>query len=544
MNETTKSLIFVAVAAIAGIAAYIARPTAGEVDSAVPMEKELFESFKDPLLASSLEIVKPDDTSSTVQSFKVLQENGLWVIPSSSNYPADARDRIKNAATVLIGLDVIDIASDKKSEHELYGVIQPETGKTLTNLKGVGAMVTIKDSSGKELASLIVGKSPKGQPDQHFVRRPSQDRVYVTKINLDQISTKFEDWIDKDLLNINPLDVSAMELKSYSFKPMRDPSSGRTVLQLSPKADLNVIYDDKLSKWTPGDLWAYATQDQQSVKKEAPLSEQEELDSAKLDGLKTALDNLQIAGVRRKPAGFTADLKAEKSFAENGEAIESLRSKGFIPRAAASGEIDIIGTDGEINISCKDGVQYALRFGEIDQGEDGKVTTELNRFMLVSVKLNKDAIPPPVLEVEPAGPEAPKPTEPKEGEKKDDQQPPDDVAAEAKLAQERERVKKENERKTSEYNTKLNKANSRVSELNYRFADWYYLVSDETFKQLSLNRSDIVKEKPEAARDGFGVDAFRALQREGVNPPPPEPKLPSLPPGGGFPGGRPPFGQQ
>jgi hypothetical protein len=549
MNENMKSLVFVGVAAVAALAAFFARPSSGSIDS-VPIEKTLFADFKDPTVATSLEIVKPDAASSTVQTFKVQQENGLWVIPSSSNYPADAKDRLKNAATALIGLDVIGVATDKQSEHELYGVVQPDSGKALSNLKGVGTMIAVKDAGGKDLASLIIGKSPKGQPDQHFVRRPSQDRVYVTKINPDQVSAKFEDWIEKDLLNLNPLDVSGIDIKNYAVLSGVDPNTNRRVRQKVPRADLMVKFDEKENKWVPGKMTVYAMKEKVE-EKEAPLTETEELNSEALDALKTALDNLQIAGVRRKPAGFSADLSADKSFADNEEALQSLMGKGFFPVPNSAGELEIYGTDGEMHVLTKDGVQYILRFGAVDQGEDGKATTaSVNRYMLVTAKLNPEAIPPPVLEPEPAGPEAPKTEAKKEEEKKegdkpqDDPKKQDDVAAEAKRAQERERIKKENERKTSEYSQKLNKAKSRISELNYRFANWYYLVSDDTFKKMNLTRSDIVKETANAAKEGFGIDAFRALQREGVNPPPEMPKLPNQPPRGGRPsGGFPGLGQ-
>lgn len=541
MNENTKSLIFVGVAVVVGLAAFFARPSSGDVDNVLP-EKTLFADFKDPTVATSLEIVKPDTESSTVQTFKVQQENGLWVIPSSSNYPADARDRLKNAATALIGLDVLGVATDKQSEHELYGVVQPDAGKALANLKGVGTMIVVKDAGGKDLASLIIGKSLKGQPDQHFVRRPSQDRVYVTKINPDQISTKFEDWIEKDLLNINPLDVSGIDIKNYAVLTGVDPQTNRRVRQKVPRADLEVKWDETENKWIPGKM-TVGSMKQKIEEKEAPLAETEELNSEALDALKTALDNLQIAGVRRKPAGFSADLKAEKSFADNEEALQSLLGKGFFPVPNAAGEIEIFGTDGELHLFTKDGVQYILRFGAVDQGEDGKATTTaVNRYMLVTAKLNPAAIPPPMLEPEPTGPEPSKPAEAKEEkkegevEKKEGDKPQDDVAAEAKAAQERDRIKKDNERKTSEYNQKLNKANGRIAELNYRFANWYYLVSDDTFKKMNLTRSDIVRETPDAAKEGFGIDAFRTLQREGVNPPPELPKMPTAPPRGGRPG--------
>lgn len=543
MNETTKSLIFVGVAAVAAIGAFLARPQAS-IDPDGPEIKTLFETFKDPSVAKSLEIVRPDEATSTVQSFKVQQENGLWVIPSSGNYPADAKDRLKNAATALIGREVIGVATDKPSEHELYGVVQPDASKSLSNLKGVGILVSVKDAAGKDLASLIIGKSPKNQPDQRFVRQPTQDRVYVTKISPDQISAKFEDWIEKDLLNLNPLDVSGLDVKNYSLVPVRD-QTGQTRLAQQKRADMSFKFDEKTNLWSPSKMVVYTGQIPRQKEQPAPLGEQEELNGARIDELKTALDNLQIAGVRRKGAGIAADFQADKSIADNAEAQLSLKEKGFYPIPNDSGELEIYGTDGEMRVFCKDGVIYDLRFGDVDQGEQGKGTSEINRYMLVSVKLNHDAIPPPELEVEPAGPETPKKEdEKKEGDQKPDQQKPDDVAAEAKLAQERERIKKENERKTSEYNIKLNKAKNRVKELNYRFADWYYLVSDETFKKLSLTRSDVVKETEGAVKEGFGVDAFRALEREGVNPPPPKPKMPSPPPGGRFPGGGPGFGQQ
>ena len=44
------------------------------------------------------------------------------------------------------------------------------------------------------------------------------------------------------------------------------------------------------------------------------MSADEELNAAKLDELKTALDDLKIVDVSRKPAGLSADLKAAADF--------------------------------------------------------------------------------------------------------------------------------------------------------------------------------------------------------------------------------------
>jgi hypothetical protein len=55
-----------------------------------------------------------------------------------------------------------------------------------------------------------------------------------------------------------------------------------------------------------------------------------------------------------------------------------------------------------------------------------------------------------------------------------------------------------------------------VAELNARFADWYYVVSEDVYKKIRLVRGDIVKEAAKAKEEGFGVDAFRKLEEEGL----------------------------
>ena len=51
------------------------------------------------------------------------------------------------------------------------------------------------------------------------------------------------------------------------------------------------------------------------------MAADEELNAAKLDELKTALDDLKIVDVSRKPAGLSADLKVAADFASNREAV-------------------------------------------------------------------------------------------------------------------------------------------------------------------------------------------------------------------------------
>ena len=59
------------------------------------------------------------------------------------------------------------------------------------------------------------------------------------------------------------------------------------------------------------------------------LAADEELNTAKLDDMMTALDDLKIVDVRRKPQGLSADLKASANFLNDANAVQSLEKCGF-----------------------------------------------------------------------------------------------------------------------------------------------------------------------------------------------------------------------
>ncbi|SVC39350.1 uncharacterized protein METZ01_LOCUS292204, partial [marine metagenome] len=81
-----------------------------------------------------------------------------------------------------------------------------------------------------------------------------------------------------------------------------------------------------------------------------------------------------------------------------------------------------------------------------------------------------------------------------------------DPAAEyAKKRAEREaeiaRIKAENTRKQNEYNAKVKKAKDRAKELNERLAGWYYVISNDVYAKIRLDRTDFVKKKETAGGD-------------------------------------------
>jgi len=69
----------------------------------------------------------------------------------------------------------------------------------------------------------------------------------------------------------------------------------------------------------------------------------------------------------------------------------------------------------------------------------------------------------------------------------------------AKMRAQREadiaRVKAENARKQKEYTDKVTKAQARVKELNEKLAGWYYVISNDVYEKIRLERTDFVKSK-------------------------------------------------
>jgi hypothetical protein len=71
----------------------------------------------------------------------------------------------------------------------------------------------------------------------------------------------------------------------------------------------------------------------------------------------------------------------------------------------------------------------------------------------------------------------------------------------AKQKVERDRVEKENQRKQDAYDKQVEDGRKLAKQLNSRFADWYYIVSDATYKKIHLGRDDVIKKKDKPAGD-------------------------------------------
>ena len=482
--------------------------------------KVLFPDLADASKAASLEIVSFEDETATLKPFKVVRSEGVWVLPSHENYPADAKDQLAAAATELIERPVLDVVSDSPGDHETYGVIEPDPEKVKVGMTGVGQLVEIRDASGNKLARLIVGKEdkrpagagPSSGRTLRFVRRAGQDRVYRVELDTSKFTTKFDDWIEKDLLKISPWDVRRLTIDDSSCTFGMDEASGRPTISLDRRSRAELGYDDKDAAWSLIKLEGF---DDKNQPKEEKLGEDEELASGKLNDLRNALGDLKIVDVVRKPSGLSADLKAEESFAGDREAVMSLAQRGFF--AIQKG--DLVSSNGETIVGMKDGVEYLLRFGNgttvagadaspagdtaREDGEEPSSST--GRYLFVSARVNEGLLEKPTFDPVPDAPAenaAKQADAPKDGDdnKKDgaadELKKAEEAEAKAQAAlEERRRVEAENRRKQEQYDERVKAAQKRVRDLNNRFADWYYVVSDKEYDKIHLGRGGMIQKK-------------------------------------------------
>jgi len=445
MTEIAKTVVFVVVGVAAlGLALLVDlanRPSESAVGGPIAVGEPLFEDF-DALEVTELEIVEWNEETGTPRFFKVAQVNNVWSIPSHSNYPADAKDQLSKAAPSVMGLNVVKFESDSPGDFSEYGVVDPASENLEPGTTGVGTRVVMKNKEGKELVALVIGKEVPDRSDLHFVRRVGEDPIYTVKIDPSKLSTKFQDWIEKDLLKLNTWDIKQIRVRDYSI----DELAGR----VRARSQFAVEYNDTGdTRWKL--LESKTLNPETGEWTDRTLSDQEELNTEKLNDMKYALDDLEIVDVARKPEGLSANLRATGTIVPDDEAWLSLRQKGFY-LVPVSGQLR--SNEGEALVLMKDGVQYTLRFGEIvedtsggekekDQEATGEEKTEeekdkaekadsdLNRYIFVMAEFNPDLIPKP--ELEPL-PELPEGADDAAGQKPDDQQPGDEKPDDKKPA--------------------------------------------------------------------------------------------------------------
>jgi hypothetical protein len=558
MNENSKTILFIAAAVACVALAFYTAPDARDPSSqGSKMGQALFESF-DPRSATGIEIVEIDEDDLVSKSIEVSQTEKGWLIkrPGKVDYPANADNQVKNVSSLLFDLRIIDQAAEGAGEHANFGVLDPS--KANPSDAGIGKMIALKNNTGANLAQLIIGNEVEGLSNTRFVRKPEENAVYRVELqNVNDVTTKFVDWVEKDFLDIDKWNIKQVTFDNYEIKDGKIAPSAKQVLD----------YDNSEWKLVGSNI-----------------SEDEELDKEKLDDMKDAFDDLEIIDVERKPEILISSLRKGSEFVDANNIQElqssanSLIQKGFRPvneldkdgkplsYPNGKPKLKVVSQKGEVLVGMKDGVEYVLRFGETYRGpEDDENSTGDSRYIYAYARVNESLLEQPVLEpvpaplVEPISDEnsssVPPTTPDSNGSKGDNgdqgqegkpsvppiappgpppsfippSPPPsltpppppspeeinsqetnssapsngEDNFAKEKADRDAEiaRIKASNAQKQMEYQGKVTKAQARVNELNENLAGWYYVISNEVYEKIRLDRSDFVKAKEKEESD-------------------------------------------
>ncbi|MDR3234782.1 MAG: DUF4340 domain-containing protein [Planctomycetaceae bacterium] len=530
MSETLKTFIFVILAVVLAAAVYVSRPAVVEFKSEEMIGKQLFPKFTDPLAVKTLEIVQID-ASGEKADFKIAEIGGVWSIPSHDNYPADAKDQMAKTAEALTGLTVLDVVTqndggnDTAALQAMYGVIDPADNAG----DSAGMKIALGAANNEQLVNLIIGKKVTSKadgtaPDEsagkelHYVRVPGQQPVYVMEIDPSRFPADFDRWIEKNLLDISTLDIKQIFVDEYSFKIEVGLSDGGLQETLAPEFKGDMTFDYNASetgaaKWKPGKMMGFKGQNYQYY--ERKVEADKELNTETLDAAVSALNDLKIVSVLRKPGELAKSLREGKAFGKiKADADASMKKTGFylvgIPDLKGDKtktKLQLLSNEGDIQLRMKDGIRYNLRFGDLtgteseikedaakqpEEGQpDGSKTAEekktlgANRYLFITADFDASAIPVPEVKKIPEMPEVPKDTKPEDAEK-----------LQMGIQKEIEAVEKENKREEERYKADIEAGKKRAERLSARFADWYYVIPEDVYKKIHLTEANVFRTKP------------------------------------------------
>lgn len=447
MDETKKTIIFAGAALVLALAAFVFSPSRITPEAFLDQGEAFYPEFTDPNEATTLEVIDYDETSGTARPFKVTFANGRWTIPSHHDYPADAKDRLAKTAAGVIDIKKDDFRTSDAADHERCGVIDP-LDATSPSLTGRGSRITLKGKDDQVLADFIVGNAVPDRPGFRFVRIPGQNRVYAARMDID-LSTKFSDWIETNLLEVSDNKIDKLMIKDYSIDERT-----RSVI---PRDNVELKRND-------GGKWSMTGS-----------KSGRELDSAKVKSMVSSLAGLKIVGVRPKPEGLSASLSNPEGSEISQEGRVSLQSKGYY----FTRDNSLMSNEGELDVRTDEGVIYILRFGEVlygsgleltagglaSEGDDVDSQGKANRYLFISAGFDNKYFK------KPASPTS-----------TDFLKKPDSLWTAA------DRKNKEKQDALDEWQKKVDKGKELADQLNKRFADWYYVISEDSFDKIHLNR--------------------------------------------------------
>ena len=395
MNETTKTAAFVGSAVAMFLAAvftsYANQPKPS--DDFETIGQPFYADFEGTSQAKSLVVTSIDPDAIKEQKFEIKQVDGLWQIPSHQGYPAEAAERLARTSASLVGLTRDSLVGRRTSDYEKFGVVDPRNDD-IVDIESVGQSVTLRDANEDVLVDLIIGdRANKEQEDMgqmaesssdetyYYVRRADETNIYRIPLNI-ELSTKFSDWIEPDLLQLDAEDVIQLEMNNYQIQERSGGIFGHV-------KELTKVQGDDISLSRPS-----STEDWE-LKKLMP--ESEKVKQSTVEDIVDVLDEMAIVDVEKKPTldgrilldadlnysvtpaqaklmsittqreldALSPDQQLEFQSLQRGimELQRDLESKGF-SFGQTGQKLELVSAGGEMRAGTSDGLRYTLHVGK------------------------------------------------------------------------------------------------------------------------------------------------------------------------------------
>jgi hypothetical protein len=404
---------------------------------------------------AGLRIVTWDDAAGAPKVFEVTRSSGVWVIPSHYSYPADGGSRVGKTSGGVRNIVRGRLVARDSKQHEDLGVVDPLAEDP--KLKGRGKRVVLKDSTGGVLVDLIIGKSAPDSDGLVFVRDANDNEVYTAKVEGD-LSTRFVDWVETDLMKLKSEDVRAISVADYSVNEQNATLEERSLSKFARAAGA--------TDWT-----SPQTPEGKRVLKDT------------VDKILSQATGLRLSGVRKfslqwlSGAGFFPS-DSPQLVSRSDSLKVSIQNKTYA----------LFGNEGRIDLTTKDGLRYSLLFGEISGEDEDKpageadqakkkdakdATSGHNRYMSVYVQYD------------PSADEDAQKAAAEEAAKKSEA----DKAAAADPT-------KAAEKPADKPAEKIPPGRERAAKAQARFGQFFYVISDETFKALRPALDKLFEAKP------------------------------------------------
>ncbi len=442
---------------------------------------------------ASLRVVSWDDSASLPKVFEVNQSQGIWVIPSHFNYPADGGTRVGKTSGGVRNVTFGRLVTSDSKQHESLGVVDPMSADS--KLKGRGKRVLLKDSTNGVLVDVIIGKNVPESDGLSFVRDADQVEVYTAKVDGD-ISTKFIDWVETDLMKLKAEDIRSIAVADYSVNEQTSALEERSLTRFARTS----ASADWLSAQTPAEKRVFKDT---------------------VDKILNQATSLRLTGVRK----FDLQVLLGSGFFPS-DSPQLLARPDALKVAIGGKTYALFGNEGAVDFTTKDGLRYSLLFGEVSVEDEEKPPSEIkkgaakdtkdakapatghNRYMSVYVQYDPSAdedAQMAKIEAEAKKAEADKlaaadPTKPK----------PADKPAEA---------------------PKVPPGKQRAAKAQARFSQFFYVISDDNFKSLRPALAQLFEAKPAEKPADKPVDGAAVPPAPGIPgaAPAPVPAAPAAP---------------